>query len=104
MPELTGVDWVLLDGDGTINRGAPEPDYITSPAEVRLLPQAGDAIARLNRAGLPVAVVTNQRGVALGLMSEQDLDAVNARLCELLAAASAHVETILACTHHAGVC
>lgn len=95
---------MLLDRDGTINQAAPEPGYITAPAEVRLLPRAGQAIARLNSAGLPVAVVTNQRGVALGLMSEADLEEVNAKLRADLVIAGAHVDTILCCIHNKEVC
>jgi D-glycero-D-manno-heptose 1,7-bisphosphate phosphatase len=98
------VTWVLLDRDGTINVPAAPGDYITTASEVRLLPRAGDAIARLNRAGLPVAIVTNQRGVALGLMTEHDLDAVNERLRAQLAANDAHVEAIFCCTHGLDAC
>jgi D-glycero-D-manno-heptose 1,7-bisphosphate phosphatase len=96
--------WILLDRDGTINRSASESGYIIRTAQVELLPRAGDAIARLNRAGLPVTVVTNQRGVALGLMSEADLDTVNSTLCELLARAGAHLDAVLSCTHHKDSC
>ncbi len=49
-------------------------------------------------------VVTNQRGIALGLMSEADLEAVNARLEELLAAEGAHLDAILHCPHAKGAC
>jgi D-glycero-D-manno-heptose 1,7-bisphosphate phosphatase len=98
------VRWVLLDRDGTINKAAPAPGYITQPAQVELLPQAAAAIGRLNNAGLPVAVVTNQRGVALGLMTETDLNQVNATLREQLALTGAHVDAILCCTHDRNVC
>ena len=101
---MARASWVLLDRDGTINEAAPEPDYITEPAQVRLLQRAGQAIARLNRAGMPVVVVTNQRAVALGLMSRSELDVVNAKLREQLALAGAHVDEILCCVHHKHTC
>lgn len=101
---MARVRWVLLDRDGTINVGAPEGDYIEGPEQVALLPRAGEAVKRLNDAGLPVAVVTNQRGLALGVMNAADLDAVNARLDELLAAEGAHLDAVFCCPHHHDSC
>jgi D-glycero-D-manno-heptose 1,7-bisphosphate phosphatase len=97
-------DAVLLDRDGTINVKAPEGDYVTSPEQVMLLPGAAAAIRRLNLASIPVAVVTNQRGIALGRMTESDLDAVHARLVDLLAAERARVDAIFHCPHDKGSC
>ena len=94
---------VLLDRDGTINRLLSH-DYVRSPRDLTLLPGAGAAVARLNAAGIRVAVVTNQRGVARGLMSAADLAAVTARLDRLLAAHGAHVDATFACVHGVGEC
>ena len=55
---------VLLDRDGTINEPAATDRYVADPESARLLPGAAAAIRRLNAAGVPVVVVTNQRGVA----------------------------------------
>lgn len=96
--------WVLLDRDGTINVPAAPGEYVTDAARVELLPGAGEAIAALNRAGLPVAVATNQRGVALGQMTLDDLDAVHARLHALLAERGARLDLVLACPHAEGSC
>jgi D-glycero-D-manno-heptose 1,7-bisphosphate phosphatase len=98
------VRTVFLDRDGTINRGAAEGDYIRSPEEVELLPGAAEAIRLLNELPAKVVVVTNQRGIALGLMNEDDLAAVNARLESLLAAEGAHLDAILHCPHEKGEC
>jgi D-glycero-D-manno-heptose 1,7-bisphosphate phosphatase len=95
---------VLLDRDGTINVKAPAGQYITSPEQVELLPGAGDAVRALNRAGVPALVVTNQRGIALGQMAEDDLIAVHARLRKLLAAEEAQLDGIFHCPHDEGVC
>ena len=97
-------DAVLLDRDGTVNVKAPEGAYITAPDAVALLPGAADGIRRLNEAGVPVALVTNQRGIALGRMTEDDLAAVHARLQELLGATGACVDVIFHCPHDDGVC
>ena len=101
---MTDPDAVLLDRDGTINVKAPEGEYITSPGQLLLLPGAAAAIRRLNAAGVPVAVVTNQRGIALGRMTEADLAAVHRRLADLLAAHGAHVDAIFHCPHDTGTC
>ncbi|HEX8206848.1 MAG TPA: HAD family hydrolase [Solirubrobacteraceae bacterium] len=94
----------FLDRDGTINVKAPEGEYVESPSEVRLLDGAAPAIAALNAAGIPVIVVTNQRGIALGKMSEEDLAAVHARLSELLAEEGARVDAFYFCPHEKGTC
>jgi D-glycero-D-manno-heptose 1,7-bisphosphate phosphatase len=98
------VRTVFLDRDGTINRGAAEGDYIRSAEEIELLPGAAEAIRTLNQLPAKVVVVTNQRGIALGLMSEDDLAAVNARLEELLAAEGAQLDAILHCPHGKDEC
>ncbi len=94
----------FLDRDGTINAGAAAGKYIVAADEVRLLPGAAEAIRLLNRHPAKVVVVTNQRGIALGRMSEGNLAAVNARLLELLAAAGARLDAILHCPHESGEC
>lgn len=98
------LDAVLLDRDGTINVKAPEGDYITGPEQVELLPGAADAISALNRADVPVVVVTNQRGIALGRMTESDLAAVHRRLQQLLESRGARLGRIFHCPHDKGVC
>ncbi len=102
---MTGrLDAVLLDRDGTINVKAPEGCYITDPEQLELLPGAAEGIRLLNHAGVPVVVVTNQRGVALGRMDESDLRAVHARLRELLRDHDAWVDAIFYCPHEKGTC
>jgi D-glycero-D-manno-heptose 1,7-bisphosphate phosphatase len=97
-------DAVLLDRDGTINVKAPEGEYVTSPEELVLLPGVATAIRRLNAAGVPVAVVTNQRGIALGRMTEADLQAIHARMDRALADEGAHVDIVFYCPHEKGAC
>lgn len=88
---------VFFDRDGTIIHDA---DYLRSPEHVVLLPGAAEAIARLNASAVPVVVVTNQSGIARGLLTAADYDAVRERLDELLAAAGAHVDATYMCPHH----
>ncbi|HEX5727262.1 MAG TPA: HAD family hydrolase [Longimicrobiaceae bacterium] len=73
---------VFLDRDGTL---IVDRHYLADPAGVELLPGAGAAVARLNRAGLAVVLATNQSGIGRGYFTEADYRAVHARLEELLA-------------------
>lgn len=96
---------VFLDRDGTINAKAPEGEYVTGPERVRLLPGAASAIRRCNELGALVIVVTNQRGISRGRMSEEDLEAVHARLAALIAQqAGGRVDAFLHCPHDEGEC
>jgi D-glycero-D-manno-heptose 1,7-bisphosphate phosphatase len=88
---------VFLDRDGTIIHDA---EYLRDASDVELLPGAAGAIARLNAEGLPVIVVTNQSGIARGLLTHDDYAAVQARLDELLAAVGARIDASYACPHH----
>lgn len=72
---------VLLDRDGTIVKDVP---YNGNPALVEPMPGAADALARLRSAGIPLAVISNQSGVGRGFIEQTDVDAVNARIEELL--------------------
>lgn len=87
---------VFLDRDGTIieDRG-----YLRDPAQVRLLSGAGAAISRLNSAGWLALVVTNQSGIARGLLSEEDYHRTERRLDELLAQSGAHLDGHYFCPH-----
>lgn len=95
---------VFLDRDGVVNEKAPEGRYITSWTEFHLLPGVDEAIARLNRAGLRVIVVSNQRGVALGLYSVADVEAIHAELQKTLQAQGARVDAFYFCPHDRNQC
>jgi D-glycero-D-manno-heptose 1,7-bisphosphate phosphatase len=105
LPGLAPTGVVFLDRDGTINLKAPEGDYVKSPEELELLPGAARAIRRLNDAGVEVIIVSNQRGIALGRMTEGDLQAIHAELAARLKAdAGARVAAIFHCPHDRGEC
>jgi histidinol-phosphate phosphatase family protein len=90
-------DAVFLDRDGTIIEDA---HYIKAPSQVRLLPGAAGAIKRLNDAGVRVIVATNQSGIARGLFTVEEYQAVSRRLDGLLAAEGAHIDASYYCPHH----
>ena len=82
----------------------PEGRYVTAWAEFRLLAGVPEAIARLNRAGLRVIVVSNQRGIALSLYSAADVEAIHRELQKLLQASGAHVDAFYFCPHDKEQC
>lgn len=95
---------VFLDRDGVVNEKMPEGQYVTSWDEFRLLPCVAESIAELNQAGLRVIVVSNQRGIARGLYSAADVDAIHARLRSLLQASGAKIDGFYYCPHDKGQC
>lgn len=87
---------VFLDRDGTIN---VDTHYLRRPEDVELIPGATEAIARLNAAGIPVIVVSNQSGIGRGLLTRSEYDAVRERIEELLARSRARVDATYICPH-----
>jgi D-glycero-D-manno-heptose 1,7-bisphosphate phosphatase len=88
---------VFLDRDGTINE---QMGYINHIDRFHLLEGVTDAIRRLNIAGIPVVVVTNQSGLARGYFPESLLQEVHQKMELLLADGNAHVDGIYVCPHH----
>lgn len=102
--QLTNISHVFLDRDGVLNRNPPNGQFVTCWEEFELLPGVEDAVAELNRLGRKVIVVTNQRGIALGLYSKQDLDRMHDQLRQRLAARGARLDAIYVCPHDDGEC
>ena len=92
------VKTVFLDRDGVLNRRIVG-DYVTCPAEFELLDGVCEAVAALNKAGYRTVVVTNQRGIALGRMSREDVDAVHRELTTRVAAAGGVLTEYYICPH-----
>lgn len=86
-----------MDRDGTI---IVDHGYVGSVDRVQFLDGAAEAIASFNRAGVPVAVVTNQSGVARGLYGIDDVHRVHAYIADRLAEHGAHVDLFLYCPYH----
>lgn len=92
---------ILLDRDGTI---IVDHGYIGSVDRVEFIEGAPEAIARFNQAGIPVAVVTNQSGVARGLYGIDDVARVHRHIEAHLAKYGANIDLFLYCPYHpAGV-
>jgi histidinol-phosphate phosphatase family protein len=94
-PTRHPVAAVLFDRDGTLVDDVP---YNGDPRRVRLRAGAERAVTRARAAGAAVGLITNQSGVARGLLTPQQVEAVNARLQELLGP----FDVIAVCPHSPG--
>lgn len=88
---------ILLDRDGTI---IVDHGHVGSVDRVEFIDGSAEAIATFNRAGIPVAVVTNQAGVARGLYGTGDVARVHRYIADRLAEHGAHVDLFLYCPYH----
>jgi D,D-heptose 1,7-bisphosphate phosphatase len=88
---------VLLDRDGTI---IVDHGYVGSVDRVEFIDGAAEAIARFNQAGIPVAVVTNQAGVARGYYGIDDVIRVHRYIADRLAEDGARVDLFAYCPYH----
>ncbi len=87
---------VFLDRDGTINI---EAGYLRRLEDLNLIDGAGEAIARLNQAGVVCVLTTNQSGAARGYYPEDHIKALHTRLTGLLAQYGARLDAIYYCPH-----
>jgi D-glycero-D-manno-heptose 1,7-bisphosphate phosphatase len=98
------VRYVFLDRDGVLNRKLPEGAYVSNWAQFEWLPGAVEAIVRMKRAGLTLILVTNQRGVALGKVTNAQLELIHRNLQSSLAQQGACLDAIYYCPHDNGQC
>lgn len=88
---------IFLDRDGTINK---EVDFLRSAADLELIPRSADAIRELNLCGWKVFIVTNQSGIARGMLTEETLDGIHALLLKRLREHDASIDAVYYCPHH----
>ena len=88
---------VFLDRDGTINT---EVGYLNHPDQLELIPGSALAIKLLNEAGFKTVVITNQAGIAKGLLQENQLPEIHRRLSALLDKEGARIDRFYYCPHH----
>lgn len=86
----------FMDRDGTIVQGV---EYLRSPEELVLLPNAARAIRQFNESGYLTIIVTNQSGVARGYFTEERLVEVHNRLIHMLSREGARIDAIYYCPH-----
>ncbi|MEO6032151.1 MAG: D-glycero-beta-D-manno-heptose 1,7-bisphosphate 7-phosphatase [Burkholderiaceae bacterium] len=88
---------VILDRDGTINED--RDDFVKSPDEWVPIPGALEAIARLNHAGWHTVVATNQSGLGRGTFDMATLNAMHAKMNQLLAQHGGRIDAVFFCPH-----
>ena len=90
------IGTVFIDRDGVVNRRLMD-DYIKDWSEFELLPGVREALLSLKSAGWRTVLITNQRGVSLGIMTREELLALHERMQELLGDAA--LDAIYFCPH-----
>jgi D-glycero-D-manno-heptose 1,7-bisphosphate phosphatase len=98
------IHTVFVDRDGVVNQKLPEGRFVTSESEFRPLPGVYEAIAKLNQAGMRVFVVSNQRGIAMGLYTAADVLDIHAAFQNELNVFGAHVDAFYFCPHDKAEC
>ena len=88
---------VFLDRDGTINK---EVKYLNHPDQIKLIPGSAEGIKLLNENGFTVVVITNQSGVARGIIEEEKLPLIKDRLYSLLEERGAKIDGYYYCPHY----
>lgn len=96
---LSGQKYIFLDRDGTINKRPPKGQYICKAEEFEWLYGAKEAIKKLNDAGYFIIIISNQAGIARGMMTVQDFEEVQNKMKTELAETGAHVDAIYYCPH-----
>ncbi len=88
---------VFLDKDGTI---VEDVGYMNSHRQVKLFPGSAAAIKKLNEAGYKVIIISNQAGVARGLVTEDMIQTIDKTINKQLLSGGAHLDATYYCPHH----
>lgn len=102
--QFPGIKYVFLDRDGVTNRKLPEGQFVRSWRDFEFLHGAESAIAALNQSGRHIIVISNQRGIALGLYTRADVETLHMKLQERMAEHDAHIDAFYYCPHDRNQC
>jgi D-glycero-D-manno-heptose 1,7-bisphosphate phosphatase len=89
---------VFLDRDGVINEN--RDDYVKGWEEVRLLPGALEALARLAASPFRIVLISNQSPIGRGILTVGQVEAINRRLVEEIEARGGRIDGVYYCPHH----
>ncbi|MGV8141868.1 MAG: HAD-IIIA family hydrolase [Candidatus Woesearchaeota archaeon] len=90
---------IFLDRDGVINKKAPKADYIKNWSEFEFLPGAIDSMKKLSEKGFEIYIISNQAGIARGVMSVKDLEIIHDNMTKALSSHGAFINDIYYCPH-----
>ena len=96
---LSGKKYIFLDRDGTINKRPPKAEYICKPNDFIWLDGAKEAIKKLNDAGYSIIMISNQAGIARGVMTADDFQSVQNKMNDDLKELGAHIDAVYYCPH-----
>lgn len=88
---------IILDRDGVINFDSP--DYILTPNQWQAIPGSLEAIARLSRAGIAIAIASNQSALGRGTLDTVTFDAIQAKMMQAIEQAGGRIAHIAYCPH-----
>ena len=91
---------LLIDRDGVINKKAPKGEYISTWQDFKWIQETRDALKVLAKKGFKFIVITNQAGVARGLINPFELDNIHNKMLNELYQDGVEVIDIYVCTHH----
>jgi D,D-heptose 1,7-bisphosphate phosphatase len=89
---------IFLDRDGTI---VVDVGYMNNPSQIEFIPGSIDALKKINASGYKAVVITNQAGVARGLLTEDMLQTIDKTLHKHILSGGAHLDALYYCPHHA---
>lgn len=93
------VRHVILDRDGVLNEERGDGGYVERWSQWRWISGALQALGTLGAAGIRLSVVTNQAGVARGLVEQDELDAIHTRMTQDAAGAGGVISSVFVCPH-----
>lgn len=95
---------VFLDRDGVINRSPPPGEYVRDWSEFEFLPSIFDWVRLFHAFDLPIIVVTNQRGIALGRTTQAAVDDIHRRMTAEFARRGSPMTEVFVCPHPENSC
>lgn len=104
MPDTVSRPVVLLDRDGTLIESATRDRYHRWPGDIALVPGVAEVLSALQDLGAQLAIVTNQQGLGLGVLTWEEYDAVAERTLDLLAESGVSIDAVYVCPHVDGTC
>lgn len=91
------IKLVILDRDGVINKGSAA--YVKSAEEFKPIAGSADALARLSKAGISVAIATNQSALGRGLIDMGSLNAIHKKMNQVITEAGGRIDAVFFCPH-----